>query len=312
MTGGPLITQPLSFSMRLSLLVLFAVAGTLLPVRALGAPVTFNTALPVAEGEAIVRIQSRYLRSSGDPTAKDRELTVWAGPIVIAYGVTAELTLFGIVPYLDKELELDIGSERRTRGASGLGDTTFMARYIVWKRDRPGETIRIAPFAALKAPTGDDDEKDVLGQLPRPLQLGSGSWDYTLGAITTWQTLRRQIDGSLSYRFNSKADGFRFGDEALVELSFQHRFLPRKLASGLPAFLYGVLESSLVWQGENEMSGVVDEDSGGTTLYLTPALQYVTKRIVVEAAIQLPALQELNGSALENDFIGILSFRANF
>lgn len=279
---------------------------------AFAAPVTFNTALPVAEGEAIIRIQSRYLRSTGDPTTMDRELTVWAVPIVLAYGVTKDLTLFAVAPYLDKELRLTTASGRLTRGGSGLGDTTFIARYIVWKRDRLGETIRIAPFAALKAPTGDDDTQDALGRLPRPLQLGSGSWDYTLGAVTTWQTFKRQLDGSVSYRFNTKADGFSFGDEARVELSYQRRLLPHKLGPGLPDFLYGVIESSLVWRGKNEISGVVDKDSGGTTLYLTPAVQYVTRRMVVEAAIQLPVLQELNGNALENDFTGILSFRANF
>ena len=280
--------------------------------KAFAAPVTFNTALPVAEGEAIIRIQSRYLRSTGDPTAMDRELSVWAVPIVFAYGVTKDLTLFAVAPYLDKELELTTASGRLTRGGSGLGDTTFIARYIVWKRDQPGETYRIAPFAVLKAPTGDDDTQDALGQLPRPLQLGSGSWDYTLGVVTTWQTLRRQVDGSASYRFNTKAEGFRFGDEARMELSYQHRLVPRKLASGLPDFLYGVVETSLIWRGKNEISGVVDKDSGGTTLYFTPAVQYVTTRMVVEAAIQLPVLQELNGNSLEKDFTGILSFRANF
>jgi len=47
-------------------------------------------------------------------------------------------------------------------------------------------------------------------------------------------------------------------------------------------------------------------------LFLTPGIQYVTKRIVVEAAVQVPVVQDLNGNALENDFIGILSFRVNF
>lgn len=33
---------------------------------------------------------------------------------------------------------------------------------------------------------------------------------------------------------------------------------------------------------------------------------------MIEAAVQLPVIQDLNGNGLENDFISILSFRVNF
>lgn len=286
--------------------------GWLAAAEASAAPITFNTALPVARGEGIFRVQSRYSRSTGDPTTRDRELAVLSVPLVLVYGATGELALFGIIPYLDKELELTEPSGRVTRGKAGFGDASAVARYTLWKMDRPGQTVRVAPFAAIKAPTGEDDATDSLGALPRPLQLGSGSWDYTPGTIFTWQTLGWQLDGSASYRFNTEANGFRFGDEARLDLSYQYRLLPRSLGTGLPAFLYVVLESGLVWKDKNEAGGVDDDDSGGTTWFLTPAVQYVTRRVVVEAAVQVPVLQELNGGALENDFTGVLSFRVNF
>ena len=280
--------------------------------EASAAPVTFNTALPVARGEGVFRLQSIYSRSTGDPTAQDRELTVLSVPLVLVYGATGKLALFAIIPYLDKELELTGSSGRVTRGDAGLGDAAFIARYTIWKMDRPGQTLRIAPFAAVKAPTGEDGAADALGDLPRTLQLGSGSWDFTPGTIVTWQTLAWQLDGSASYRFNGEAKGFRFGDEARLDLSFQYRLLPRSLGPGLPAFLYAVLESGLVWKDRNEAGGADDGDSGGTTWSLTPAVQYVTRRVVVEAALQVPVLQELNGGALEKDFTGVLSLRVNF
>ena len=45
---------------------------------------------------------------------------------------------------------------------------------------------------------------------------------------------------------------------------------------------------------------------------LVPGLQYVTKRWIVEAAVQLPIVQYLNGTALENDHIVRAGFRFNF
>ncbi len=78
------------------------------------------------------------------------------------YGITGKLAVFGIVPLLDKSLDVNTPMGRRTRGDTGVGDITFIARYTVWKQDKPGETIRLAPFIALEVP----DEKDSLGRLP--------------------------------------------------------------------------------------------------------------------------------------------------
>ena len=50
------------------------------------AQITTNTALPVAKGEGILRLQSRILRSTGDPTSMDRNLTVVAFPVVGVFG----------------------------------------------------------------------------------------------------------------------------------------------------------------------------------------------------------------------------------
>ncbi|MFN3531787.1 MAG: hypothetical protein ACK41Q_04620 [Candidatus Brocadia sp.] len=81
---------------------------------------------------------------------------------------------------------------------------------------------------------------------------------------------------------------------------------------GAPAFVYGVLESNLIWQDQNEVSRMVDKDSGGITWFLVPGIQFVAKRLVAEAAVQFPVLQDLNGDALKNDFTVILSLRVNF
>jgi len=299
------------FAYGIALLILIVISA-LTPLSASSAPITFNTALPVAAQEGIVRLQSKYIRSTGDSTTSGRELSVLAAPLVLVYGVTAKLTLFGILPYLDKKLKVNTPKGRDSRGDSGLGETTLIARYTFYQRDSPGQTIRAAPFAAIKAPTGDDNKSDGLGRLPRPLQLGSGSWDYTLGSIFTWQTLKWQVDGSASYRFNTRGNAFRFGDEARLDISYRYRLFPRRLMSGLPAFVYVVLESNLSYKYKNKAGQMDDMNSGGMTWFISPGLQYVTRRVVIEAALQLPIVQDLNGSALRNDYSGIMSLRVNF
>jgi hypothetical protein len=69
---------------------------------ALAAPITFNTALPVAEGEFVLREQFFFIKSSDDPSPAERDLEVIGGLSVLAYGITSDLALFGLLPVLDK------------------------------------------------------------------------------------------------------------------------------------------------------------------------------------------------------------------
>jgi len=278
----------------------------------LAAPQSFNTALPVAKGEFVFREQFVLDQSGDDASGEDRNRTAWALVSALGYGVTPDLALFGIVPYVDKNLKITAGGTRRERSASGLGDVSLFARYTVYRRDWPGRTLRIAPFAGTETPTGEDDETDALGRLPASVQPGSGSWDPFGGIVLTYQTLDFQIDAQASYKVNTEANSFEFGDVARLDGSLQYRLWPRKLGSGVPGFLYGVLEGNLIYQEKNRSGGVDDPNSGGLSLFLLPGLQYVTKRWIIEAGIQVPVVQDLNGTALEKDYILRSGFRVNF
>lgn len=284
-----------------------------LPGTADAAPQTFNTALPVAEGNFVFRATGFYTRASDDPSAADREAEAFGAVSVLGYGATPDLALFGALPVLDKELEFTTPTgEQLSRGTSGIGDARVFARYTAWRDDAPGRTFRIAPFLGVETPTGEDDERDRLGRLPQPLQLGSGSWDPFAGVVATWQTLDYQVDVQAAYELNTEANDFEFGDRARLDASLQYRLWPRELGAGTPGFLYGVLEGNLVHQAKNEIGGTRDPDSGGLSLFLSPGLQYVTRRWIVEAIVQVPVVQDLNGAALEDDVIVRVGFRINF
>lgn len=276
------------------------------------APESFNTALPVAEGEFVFREQFILDQSGDDPSGADRDRTAWVLVSVLGYGANSDLALFGVVPYVDRSLDITQGSARRTRSASGLGDISLFGRYTVFRRDWPGRTLRVAPFAGLELPTGDDDETDSFGRLPASVQPGSGSWDPFGGLVLSYQTLDFEVDAQASYRANTKANDFEFGDVARLDGALQYRLWPRTLGSGVPGFLYGVLEANLIHRDKDQVSGTNDPDSGGLSLFILPGLQYVTKRWIVETGVQIPVVQDLNGSALEKDYIFRAGFRLNF
>lgn len=276
------------------------------------APITFNTALPVHRGGWVLREQAVYRELADDPTSARRELRRAGLISVLGYGVTRDFAVFGLLPWFDKRLDAPVGGQNLRRESRGLGELTLMGRYTAYQRNAPGRTFRVAPFLAVKAPTGRDDARDRLGRLPPSLQPGSGPWDLVAGVVATGQTLKRQFDGQLSYRANGEANGFRAGDVTRLDASLQYRLWPRRLAGGVPAFLYGVLEANLVHAGEDRISGRRDPNSGGTTLFVSPGLQYVTRKWIVEAGAQIRVAQHLNGTALGHDFGLSAGFRVNF
>ncbi len=56
------------------------------------------------------------------------------------------MAVFGVLPYVDKRLELTVGGARRERDTEGLGDLTLFGRYTAFRKDWPQRTFRIAPF----------------------------------------------------------------------------------------------------------------------------------------------------------------------
>lgn len=266
----------------------------------------------MAKGEFLAREQYVVNQSGDDPSGMDRDRRARAAVTVLGYGASGRLALFSVLPYVDNELDITAGGRRVTRSTSGFGDLTVFGRYTLIQRDRPGSSFRVAPFVGVKAPTGDDDQRDALGLLPPSVQVGSGSWDPLAGVVTTYQTLDYQMDAQFSYQANNEANGFEAGDVARLDGSLQYRLWPRTLTGGIPAFLYGVIEANLVHQEKDRINGSTDPDSGGTRLFLTPGIQYVTKRWIAECAVQIPVSQDLNGTALENDYIARVSARFNF
>jgi len=276
------------------------------------APITFNTALPVHEGGYVLREQFMYMKIADDPTPLQRDMRVSGVMSVLGYGVTPDFALFGMLPWFDKRLDMSMGGQYLTRRKSGVGDLTLLGRYTAYQYDAPGRTLRIAPFLGVKAPTGEDNARDGFGRLPPSVQPGSGSWDALGGAIATYQTLNFQIDGQVSYKANREANGFRAGDVAELDGSLQYRLWPSSLGSGVPAFLYGVLEANLIHSAKDDSGGITNPNSGGTTLFITPGLQYITRRWIVEAGVQIPVVQDLNGTVLKNNYVFTTGFRINF
>lgn len=293
-------------------LMVVAITSMFLFRQALAGPITFNTALPVSQGEFLFQ-ETLIDRALGDgTTVPGMEVIARGGVSIFAYGVTGKLTLFGMLSYLDKTLDVTTPMGRIRRSNSGLADSTFFARYTVYQNNQPGASFRVAPIFGVVTPTGSDTYTDAYGVQPRMFQPGSGTWGVLGGVVATYQTLNYEFDTSLSYRRNGTHEGYSPGDVTEFDASFQYRLLPQELGNGLPHFLYGVLETNLIHTGHDVVNSGIYPASGGTEWFIDPGLEYVTPRWVLQGAVQIPVQRNVYGQGLRDRYIYSLALRFNF
>jgi hypothetical protein len=295
---------------RLTSLALIACVCLISVSNSFALPINSDVGLTPHKDEFIFRMQSRYTLKGDDPTSQDREVRALAIPMVGVYGFTSKVSMLVKALYLDKELSSNNNSDR---GDSGIGDTTVLGKVRVYTKNYKGATSRLSLIGGLELPTGDDDERDSLGLLPASLQLGSGSVDVIAGAAYTYQTLDFEVDADLRYIFNQEANDFEFGDVFKYNLSYQKRIFPTILPDeGLYNQWNALIELNGIYSQRSESFGSTVGASGGHTVYLSPGTQFVSQRGIIEASIQLPVIQDLNGNQVEADYTLVLSFRYQF
>ncbi len=262
----------------------------------LAAPIASNTALPLSAGEIIVREQFVMIRSSDHISGTQRKVDRFESRTVLGYGATSKLAFFGVLPLID--ISREIGNVKASE--FGLGDAALFARYELFRSDQPGRTLRVAPYAGIRLPTGRDGK------------TGDGSIDVFGGIVATFASTQWVLDTQVRYDLNREADGFELGDSASFETSFQYRLAPGRVTKDTNAFVFGVLELSANHYDRNRMGGITDPNSGGFQLYLTPGIQYATRRWIADLGVKVPIVNDLNGTALEPDYSILTSIRINF
>ncbi len=260
------------------------------------APITFNTALPVSKGELLARQQFILTRLSDTVGGTRRAVTLKAGVSVLGYGVSPKFAVFGVLPVVN--IDRNIGAMHSN--TTGLGDAKIFARTEIFRRDRPGRTVRIAPFAGLTLPTGE------------VRKAGDGSVDGFGGLIVTTASTNWNFDGQIRYDLNRRAKGFARGDSASADASLQVRLAPKTIAANTSGFFYGVMEANVTYAQRDRLNGLINPDSGGVQASLSPGVQYATRRWIAETALRIPVVNDLHGLALAPDYALVTSMRFNF
>jgi len=241
-----------------------------------------NLALTPPKGGSIFRLQYSFLEADGQgPVRRIHRSAVTA---TYVFGVEPNLALFFTAPYVNKRagrIAPQIGRFEEIH--DGIGDLTFLAKYRFWQKDtRPQETLRWAALGGLNIRSGDSD-------------FTSDSYDPIVGTVFTWQRNRGWFDADLSFQFNTGGGEDRH-DELRYNVSYSYRLFPKVYKSANVHELDAVAE----------LNGRYTT-SGSHEVFLSPGLQFITKRWILETSLQLPVVQEITGP--ETNYRLVFGFR---
>lgn len=253
------------------------------------------------------RVEKGTLISNGEKisSAGAPEVKVNMLPAALVYGVHPRFSLIGVVPLVQRTVNRGVDDQRISESDGGIGDITVLGKFRLYRQTGRLSRRQLSVQAGVKLPSGSHQRRDSRGErFPQPLQLGSGSFDL-LSALTLTEARNRWVfSGDVGYNVKTEADDFRFGNVLSYDAAAKFRIFPASFAGRSNGrLLYFFLELN----GTNEEKSVFQDrkvnDSGGWQLFLSPGFQWLAREnLVLEAGVQIPVRQELNGTQLGTDF----------
>jgi hypothetical protein len=231
-------------------------------------------------------------------------------------------------------MQMMTGQSGFTMESEGLGDVMLMAKYRLYTDDPLIPTSQSSLFFGLSVPTGSIDEKNSTHplamrqneQLPYAMQLGSGTFDPSIGILyqassSPWWW---GVNAIYTARLYDNDRDYRLGDEFRLDLysmnQLSHNFLWQaqlngsykdKISGEMDEFTTGVSGHAVSGNPASPaMTPLWKTDHyGGTQLFTTLGFQWQPAPLhVVDFQVGLPLYQDLNGPQLETDYRFMLTW----
>jgi hypothetical protein len=238
---------------------------------------------------------------SGDFDALRRSLVT---TMSLAYGVTEDFQVGASLGYyrgsdfFSAEQDAFGTVDVADADPHGLTDLWLQGKY----RFVHNELGSLALIGGVKLPTGNDDQRLSNGEKLEPSsQPGTGAFDGQAGlAWSRFLTPKLTADASAVYTLRGEHAGFTVGDRFDAGVALAYR-----LTDSITAFPNWSLfaEANVVWLGKDDDHGTLNDNSGGTTLYLTPGARVrFDPHSALTLAPSFPVVQSLHGEQIETRF----------
>jgi hypothetical protein len=228
--------------------------------------------------------------------------------------------------------------------SSGIGDMTFLGQYRFPQRPFGAE---IAVLFGIQVPTGATNERDVFGNLfEAEFQPGSGSWDPIFGFALTRRFGPWSFDANWLYQVvTTGTQDTDLGDQFRYNFAVSYRVMgysgdpmaafahdppgghrhahghtnrhigkaPHVHPPAAPVFgLDLILELNGELDQKERIADVVNENSGGHVLYLSPGIRASYDRFSAFASVGIPLIKDMNGLQSEPEYRVVVGAAASF
>jgi hypothetical protein len=266
------------------------------------------------------------------PTSMDMYMTN------LSIGYSFSDKLFGAVMFMWDKKSMDMkfnsmmksltGRDGFTMRTEGMGDTMLMTKYELYANDPLIPTSEVSLFMGLSLPTGSINERNSDHPLairrdelvPYGMQLGSGTFDPTVGALYEGSASPYWwgVDAFYTARLYKNSRDYRLGDEGRFDLwgmyQFRYDLLAQLQLNGrFRGKIHGIMDESAtgasgrVTKGDPTspfMTPLWDPDNyGGTQLSVTAGIQWQPFPMhIVDLQVGVPIYRDLNGPQLKEDY----------
>ncbi|MCI0488702.1 MAG: transporter [Blastocatellia bacterium] len=267
----------------------------------------------------LIRSTVEVKRSSLQVDGKSINVTQYVPSLAIVYGFYPKWTVIVAQPYAAVNMTSRMGDEIRRENSkgrlfssSGLADTQLFVQYDgLYNRNSPGGLTRLSGVFGIQVPTG-------------ARQFSTASASYTGGLIFEKAVrLKYVFTGDFQYTVATENDrGMSTGDRAKFDASAAYFVIPRDQTPPGASWLrkafdkafrngtYLVLELNGDWQARARNRKVDIADTGGTTVKISPGIQYFpSNRFLIEFSAPVPVVKALNGVQPEPESAFVFGFR---
>ncbi len=262
----------------------------------------------------------------------------------IAAGYSFTDNLFGGIMFMYKDNSMEMkfnammqgntGQSGFTMESSGIADTMLMGKYRLYANDPLIPTRQSSLFFGLSLPTGSIDERNnkhpvAMRQselLPYGMQLGSGTFDPTLGIVYSASKSPYWWGANAMYtaRLYDNDRDYRLGNEFRLDLYGMYQLSHNLVAQVQLNGKYWDKIRGEMDESKTGVSGHVIKNNpdspfmtplwdtnnyGGRKIITTIGLQWQPVPLhIIEFDIGVPIYQDLNGPQLEEDLRVMISW----
>ncbi len=255
----------------------------------------------VSVAEQFTHYGTLYTDSARTANPAGQYMNSSVSQVVMGYNLNDRFGLQFNVPIISRSFQRADGFNIDKGTVTGLGDVSLTANVILTRVETKNFTLNWTLLGGIKMPTGDTarlhEEVDALTAPPPPagapdsaigghdLTLGTGSFDGIIGTgiYTRWH--RAFLTANVQYAIRSTG-------------SFDYRYANDLTCSGGPGVYLILADDYTVSaqlnisgedKGRDTFQGVDSDDTGISTVYVGPQIQFTWKeKLSAEVGVDLP------------------------